>query len=63
MYDGKWEGNILIIGRTWCRKTTFVQNLAKNKLFGDKKRYIGYLKLNFLKTERKMLETVLQIKL
>ena len=37
MYDGKWEGNILIIGRTWCRKTTFVQNLAKNKLFGDKK--------------------------
>ena len=37
MYDGKWEGNILIIGRTCCRKATFVQNLAKNKLFGDKK--------------------------
>lgn len=34
-FDGKFEGNILIIGRTRCRKTTFVQNLGKNKLFGD----------------------------
>ena len=29
-YDGKFEGNILIIGRKGCGKTTFVQNLAKN---------------------------------
>ena len=28
-------GNILIVGRTGCRKSTFVQNLGKNKLFGD----------------------------
>ena len=34
-YDGKFEGNILIVGRTRCGKTTFVQNLGKNKLFGD----------------------------
>ena len=34
-FDGKFEGNILIIGRTRCGKTTFVQNLEKNKLFGD----------------------------
>ena len=34
-YDGKFEGNILIVGRTGCGKTTFVQNLAKNKLFGQ----------------------------
>ena len=34
-FDGKFEGNILIIGRTRCGKTTFVQNLGKNKLFGD----------------------------
>ena len=34
-YDGKFEGNILIVGRTGCGKTTFVQNLGKNKLFGD----------------------------
>ena len=36
-YDGKFEGNILIVGRTGCGKTTFVQNLGKNKLFGDVK--------------------------
>ena len=29
-YDGKFEGNILIVGRT-----TFVQNLGKSKFFGD----------------------------
>ena len=26
---------ILVVGRTGCRKTTFVQNLGKDKLFGD----------------------------
>ena len=34
-YDGKFEENILIVGKTRCGKTTFVQNLGKNKLFGD----------------------------
>ena len=23
-YDGKFEGNILVVGRTGCRKITFV---------------------------------------
>ena len=36
-YDGKFEGNILIVGRTGCGKTTFVRNLGKNKLFGNVK--------------------------
>ena len=35
MYDGKFEGNILNVGRTRRGKTTFVQNLGKNKLFGE----------------------------
>ena len=34
-YDGKFEENILTVGRTRCGKTTFVQDLGKNKLFGD----------------------------
>ena len=34
-YDAKFEGNILVVGRTGCGKTTFVQNLGKNKMFGD----------------------------
>ena len=33
--DGKFEGNILVVRRTGCGKTIFVQNLGKNKLFGD----------------------------
>ena len=28
-YDGKFEGNILIVGRTGCGKTTFVQNFGE----------------------------------
>ena len=32
--DGKFDDNILIVGRTGCGKTTFVQNLGKNELFG-----------------------------
>ena len=34
-YDAKFEGNILIVGQTGCGKTTFVQNLPKNKMFGS----------------------------
>ena len=34
-YDGKFEGNILVVGRTGCGKTTFIQKLGKNKLFGS----------------------------
>ena len=33
--NGKFEENILTVGRTGCVKTTFVQNLGKNKLFGN----------------------------
>ena len=31
------SGNILVVGQTGCGKTTFVQSLAKNKMFGDMK--------------------------
>ena len=34
-YNGKFVGNILIVGRTGCGKTTYVQNLGSNKLFGE----------------------------
>ena len=34
-YNGKFEGNIVIIGRIGCGKTTFVQNLGNNKLFRE----------------------------
>ena len=31
-YDGKLNANILIVSQTGCGKTTFIQNLAKNKM-------------------------------
>ena len=33
--DAKFEGNILVPGWTGCGKTTFSQNLGKNKMFRD----------------------------
>ena len=37
-FDAKFEGNILVVGRTCCGKTTFAQNLGKNKMFGEIKK-------------------------
>ena len=34
-YEGKFQGNILVVGRTGCGKTTFIQKMQKNRLFGD----------------------------
>ena len=35
-FDTKFVGNIFVVGRTGCGKTTFVQNLRQNKMFGEK---------------------------
>ena len=37
VYSGKFNGNILIVGRTECGKTTFMQRLALFNFFGDLK--------------------------
>ena len=34
-HDGRFDGNIPVVGRTGCEKTTFVHNLGKKQLFGD----------------------------
>ena len=52
-FDGKFQGNILIVGRTRCGKTTFVQNLGKNELFGDISTVFWYLKYLLQKKEKK----------
>ena len=48
IYDGKFVGNILILGRTECGKTTFVQNLAINNFFGELKsvKWLSGIKLS-----------------
>ena len=35
VYDGKFQGNILVVGRTGCDKTTFIQKLGKDRMFGE----------------------------
>ena len=38
IYNGKFTGSILIVGRTECGKTTFVPKLALNNFFGELKK-------------------------
>ena len=48
VYNGKFTGNILTVGRTGCGKTAFVQKLAINKFFGElvKAEWVSYIKLD-----------------
>ena len=34
IYDGQFRGNILVVGKTECGKTYFLQKLRLNKFFG-----------------------------
>ena len=47
IYDGKFVGNILIVGRSACGKTFFTQKLAINIFFGKLKKtgWVSYIKL------------------
>ena len=51
-YDAKFEGNILIVGRTGCGKSTFAQNLGKNKILGKTRKPFGCRKYHFQRTGR-----------
>ena len=48
VYDGKFSGNILIVGRTGCGKTAFVQKLAINRFFGELNaaEWVSFIKLD-----------------
>ena len=35
IYDRQFQGNILVVGKTGCGKTYFLQKLALNKFFGE----------------------------
>ena len=48
-YDGKFEGNIFILGQTGCGTTTFKQNLGKNKIFGQTKDVMWLTKITLSK--------------
>ena len=48
IYDGKFRGNVLVLGRTECGKTSFVQKLALYDFFGTLKnaKWVSGIKLN-----------------
>ena len=51
-YNGKFSGNVLIVGWTECGKTTFMQKLALHNFFGKLKKQNGYLVLALQKKEK-----------
>ena len=56
LYDAKFEGNILVVGQTGCGKTTFVRNLAKNKMFGDMKEVYWLSKISLSRDRENNIE-------
>ena len=48
IYDGKFSGNVLVLGRTDCGKTSFVQKLALYDFFGKLKtaKWVSGIQLN-----------------
>ena len=38
IYNGQFSGNILVVGRTGCGKTTFLEKLEVNNFFGNTKK-------------------------
>ena len=48
VYDRKLSGNILVVGRTGCGKTAFVQKLAINRFFGELNaaEWVSFIKLD-----------------
>ena len=52
-YDGKFEGNVLIVGRTGCGKMTFIQKLGQNKMFGNDITQVFWVSKIFLSPKRK----------
>ena len=52
-YDGQFNGNILVVGRTGCGKTTFIEKLGKNKLFGSQIKDVFWVSKIVLPSERK----------
>ena len=54
-YDGQFNGNILVVGRTRCGKATFIEKLGKNKLFGSQIEQVYWVSKIVLSEEREEL--------
>ena len=48
-YDATFSNNILVLGQTGCEKTSFVQSLGKNQIFGSDLLSVNWVfKINLL---------------
>ena len=54
-YNRQFDGNILVVGRTWCGKTTFIEKLGRNKLFGSQINNVFWVSKIVLSEEREEL--------
>ena len=61
-YDGKLNGNILIVGQAGCGKTTFIQNLSKNKMFRKMKEILWLSKATFSKDREQNISSCFDLK-
>ena len=46
IYDAQFRGNILVVGKTECGKTHFLQKLALNKFFLMKTEWVSGIDIN-----------------
>ena len=51
-YNGKFNGNILVVGRAGCSKTTFIQQLGMNRIFGTEIKDVFWILNIFLSKDR-----------
>ena len=51
-YDGQFVGNIIVVGRIGCGKTTFIEKIGKNKLFGSQIKHVFWISKIALSPER-----------
>ena len=56
-YNGQFIGNILVVGRTGCGKTTFIEKLARNKLFGVQIKHVFWVSKIVLSPKREKIIT------
>lgn len=62
IYNGQFSGNILVVGRTNCGKTTFIEKLGLNNFFGDIVKTNGLVEKTSIKKERVKYNLILKTK-
>ena len=52
-FDAKFKVNILVVARTGCGKTIFIENLGENKMFGKIEEVMWISKISLSKETEK----------